>query len=295
MSRGWGRLLAVAIAGASASTAASGADAPTKAKSRPVLESSVYRWTGFYLGGHLGEGFGRLYGGGAPVGVFPVLPGTQTQGIIGGYQLGYNVQLANNVVLGAEADITFGSLGGMPHDRSLGLNQYVSDFSWFGTVRGRAGQAFGRFLPYVTGGVAWGRNKLSIATPDDDEAGLFRTHWGWTVGFGLEYAVDGHWSLKGEYLYADFNSRTYGRLFFGDAADSLVPFRPSVSAFKLGMNYRWQDGELPRAAAGKGMVLKAPSAVGRRRLEHSRPDHLHRAGILQVHLALRGRAQPLRR
>ena len=161
-------------------------------------------------------------------------------------------------MLGAEADITFGSLGGMPHDRSLGLHQYFSDFAWFGTVRGRAGQAFGRFLPYVTGGVTWGRNKLSIATPDDDEAGLFRTHWGWTAGFGLEYAVDGHWSLKGEYLYADFNSRTYGRLFFGDAADSLVPFRPSVSAFKLGMNYRWQDGEPLRAAAGKGMVLKAP-------------------------------------
>ncbi len=214
MSRCWGRLLAVAIAGASASTAASGADAPAKAKSRPAPEAPVYRWTGFYLGGHIGEGFGRLYGGGAPAGVFPTLPGTQMQGIIGGYQLGYNVQLPSNLVLGAEADITFGSLGGMPHDRSLGLNQYVSDFSWFGTVRGRVGQAFGRFLPYVTAGFAWGRNKLSIATPDDDEAGLFRTHWGWTAGFGLEYAVDGHWSLKGEYLYADFNSRTYGRLFY---------------------------------------------------------------------------------
>ena len=81
------------------------ADLPLKA---PVYKA-VYDWTGFYVGGHVGYGNGSFGPGTNPLpaqGVF--LPDSVT-GLIGGYQLGYNRQFANHVVLGIEADATFGS------------------------------------------------------------------------------------------------------------------------------------------------------------------------------------------
>jgi high affinity Mn2+ porin len=240
------------IAAEDSSRAAESRAVPRRAASEPAS----YNWSGLYLGGHIGEGFGRLHGGtnaGQPL----PLPGVPLQGLIGGYQLGYNVHLPNNVVVGIEADATFGSFSGMPHDPSLGINHYVGTLDYFGTVRPRVGYAYGRFLPYVTGGLAWGVNKVAVER-DGEEHGLTRTHWGWTVGAGIEYAVDGHWTLRGEYLYVDFNRQHYGALFFGDPGASFVPFAPSVSAFKLGLNYRFDDGEPARAPSGK-MVVKAPA------------------------------------
>src|SRR5205807_4383106 len=113
---------------------------------------------------------------------FTSVPGADLQSLIGGYQFGYNVQLGSNVIVGAEADVSFGNLNGIPHQ---GGPQYISTFERFGTVRLRAGQAFGPLLPYVTGGVAWGRNKLLMGDPAGDERHVIRAHWGWTVGFGV--------------------------------------------------------------------------------------------------------------
>src|SRR5581483_1823444 len=81
------------------------ADMPLKA---PTLKS-VYDWTGFYVGGHFGYGGGSL---GPDTNALPeqgvFLPHSVT-GLIGGYQMGYNRELANRVVLGVEADATFTS------------------------------------------------------------------------------------------------------------------------------------------------------------------------------------------
>jgi len=114
---------------------------------------AVYNWTGFYLGGHVGYGGGSFGPGTNPLpqqGIF--LPHNIT-GLIGGYQAGYNLQLANKWVLGVEADISFTS----PLDRpKLVLAPFNTTFDYFGTVRGRIGYAFGTWLPYVTGGAAWG-------------------------------------------------------------------------------------------------------------------------------------------
>ncbi len=64
-----------------------GADLPLKA---PALKA-VYDWTGFYVGGHFGYGGGSLGAGSNPLplqGVF--LPHGPT-GLIGGYQIGFNL------------------------------------------------------------------------------------------------------------------------------------------------------------------------------------------------------------
>jgi high affinity Mn2+ porin len=229
------------------------ADLPAKPSARPAL---VWSWTGVYFGGHIGEGFGQLRASGDPVAApFAQVPGASLQGLIGGYQVGYNYQFNNGIVVGAEADVTFGSLSGLSHQ----LNpDYRSAFERFGTVRLRAGQAYGRFLPYVTGGLAWGRNRIATDGPVGDDQHVIRAHWGWTVGLGVEYAVDEHWSMRGEALYIAFNSRNYGELFFGDAGAAAAPFTPNVTEFRWGLNYRWGDGAKTNAAPAKGMIVKAP-------------------------------------
>jgi len=90
------------LAGAGAAHAA---DMPLKA---PALRS-VYDWTGFYVGGHFGYGGGSLGPGTNPLPEQGVLFPTSVTGLIGGYQVGYNRELANRIVLGIEADSTFTS------------------------------------------------------------------------------------------------------------------------------------------------------------------------------------------
>ena len=86
-------------------TPALAADLPLKA---PALER-VYEWTGFYVGGHFGYGGGSLGAGSNPLPLQGVLFPHSPTGLIGGYQMGYNRELANHVVLGVEADASFTS------------------------------------------------------------------------------------------------------------------------------------------------------------------------------------------
>ena len=88
------------------------ADLPLKA---PALKS-VYDWTGFYIGGHFGYGGGSLGPDTNPLPERRVLSASVT-GLIGGYQIGYNRELANHVVLGVEADATFTSPLDQPRSR----------------------------------------------------------------------------------------------------------------------------------------------------------------------------------
>ena len=63
----------------------------------------------------------------------------------------------------------------------------------------RLGYAAGRFMPYVTGGAAFGDIKTSVTGQPDCTS----TKIGWTVGGGLEAALAGPWTAKLEYLYVD--------------------------------------------------------------------------------------------
>ena len=57
----------------------------------------------------------------------------------------------------------------------------------------------GRFMPYVTGGAAFGDIKTSVTGFGDSN----KTKAGWTVGGGVEAAIAGPWTAKVEYLYVD--------------------------------------------------------------------------------------------
>ena len=141
-------------------------------------------------------------------------------------------------MLGIEADASFTESAGCTRARTC-PRPFQHDVDYVGTVRGRIGYAFGTWLPYVTGGLAWGHTHVNvndgsgqrISAPDD-------TRPGWTAGAGVEFAVSGNWSAKLEYDYIDLSRRTYDLSAFGLPA---VNVDPSVHLVKLGLNYRFGD------------------------------------------------------
>lgn len=156
-------------------------------------------------------------------------PGALTnrrEGWLGGGQVGFNWQ-SGNFVYGAETDFDFTDLS---HTKSSfsGLNdwsQFRQKQYYLGTARVRAGYAIDRWLPYVTGGYAYGRysNQANFygtgtGSPQAYSGGQSGMGSGWTAGAGIEYAMPtDQFSLFGnavtfraEYLYYDLGSRTIG-------------------------------------------------------------------------------------
>jgi high affinity Mn2+ porin len=211
---------------------AAAADLPLKA---PAL-TAVYDWTGFYLGGHVGYGGGSLGPGTNPMPYQGVVFPPSITGLIGGYEAGYNRQLTNHMVLGIEADASFMSPVDTPR---LAPAPFNSSIDYVSTVRGRVGYAFGRWLPYLTGGFAWGHTHVNL---NDSSGNVFGTpgqiQTGWTAGAGVEFAVSGNWSAKLEYDYIDLSSRTYDLSRVGLPS---INVDPNVHLVKLGLNYRFAD------------------------------------------------------
>jgi high affinity Mn2+ porin len=178
------------------------ADIPLKA---PLLRPA-FDWSGFYIGGHTGYGRGSSF---ATL-TDPAFTTTSSvvSGLIGGVQAGYNYRLSSGLLFGVEADLTFPNY--------LPTNHVVAKFAtarsdleerwdYFGTVRGRVGYTSGPWLAYATGGFAWaGERFLNTPTGVDVEEKHINVRPGWAAGVGLEYAFAPHWSVKLEYLYAQF-------------------------------------------------------------------------------------------
>jgi high affinity Mn2+ porin len=230
------------------------ADLPPNLPVKAPIRALIYDWTGFYVGGHFGYGDASLGPGTNPIplqGVF--LPPSPT-GLIDGFQAGYNRQLSNHLVLGVEADASFPSPIDVPRLVPAPFNTTID---YVGTLRGRAGYAFERWMPYLTGGFAWGHAHVNV---NDGAGGLVATingyQTGWTAGAGVEFAVSGNWSAKAEYDYIDLSRRTYDLNAFGLPG---VNVDPRIHLAKLGLNYRF--GDTPwNAAAGDRTALPESDA-----------------------------------
>ena len=99
---------------------------------------------------------------------------------------------------------------------TLGVTQtslFTTNERWLATARGRLGYAADKWLWYVTAGAAW--SGFDLNTYDSTVAGAQRqpsrvNKTGWVVGVGTEYALLGGWSVKSEWLYANFGTMHYG-------------------------------------------------------------------------------------
>jgi len=206
---------------------AAAADLPPAAPGpyyKAPVYAPAYNWSGFYLGVNGGGGWGHSTW--STTGSF----GT-SGGLVGG-TMGYNYQI-NQAVLGIEGDIDWADISGTTSTgcTSATATGCKTSDDWLGTIRGRLGYAAGRFMPYVTGGAAFGDIKGS----GPGLAGVDTTNVGWTAGGGIEFAIAGHWTAKAEYLYVDLGNVSCG--IACGAATQNVSFKTNL--LRGGINYRF--------------------------------------------------------
>jgi len=211
-----------------ASLAASAAELPVKA---PIYKAplrsvvSYYNWTGFYAGINAGYGFGTSTWSLLSTGDI------KPKGVVAGGTLGYNWQLGS-FVYGLEGDFDRSGVKGSV--TCVVAVECETANSWLATVRGRLGYAFDRWMPYITGGGAYGPIKASASVrPAGLNASTSKSQFGWTAGAGLEYAMFGNWSAKIEYLYVDLGSFDAG---FAPIVNN-VSFKENI--VRAGINYKF--------------------------------------------------------
>lgn len=184
-------------------------------------------WTGYYIGGHVG--YGAFADDVTTRNIVTDGAGTVSRhddGVVGGGQVGYDVQVGNSdVVLGLEGDVTAGSILakgplGLTTSRTQDFESNSDKVDLLATVRGRLGYTFGQTLLYGTGGLAIRHGeqvRTQYFTPTFNQpftsTPLYvdkatTTDIGYAVGAGLEYAFAQHWSIQAEYNYLHFEGIT---------------------------------------------------------------------------------------
>jgi outer membrane immunogenic protein len=254
-----------------------------------VPGSAGFSWTGCHLGGHLGGGV--VSGGFTGQFLDTAIPSTfgapttisinnspakaDGLGVVGGGQVGCDLQLGPKWVIGFDADASganfsdspqptlnttlFGPV--IPAPTTVATTGTLADNANFiATGTGRIGYAYVPWgLFYAKAGAAWVRSTYSYTGQDVTTScaafypnppcttfnptvtrpfnyGASDTRIGWTVGFGVEWAVSNNWSVKLEYDYLDFGSRN---LTFTDPANGSVNIGVSqqINEIKAGVNY----------------------------------------------------------
>ncbi|MFM9904058.1 MAG: outer membrane protein [Pyrinomonadaceae bacterium] len=215
-----------------ATTAQTPATADSAGTSVPSVRaaSDTDTWKGFYVGAYGGGTLNRsnvatstIY---STTGYFVQTSVTsintagvqqvKPNGFTGGGTFGYNHQ-SGALVIGAELD--FGAMNANEGVSSgatypcCGTSRFTINQAtktrWLLTARPRVGVAVGNAMIYGTGGLAVTDINYAATFTDTygnatESAAFKKNKAGWTLGGGAEFKVGSNWSVKGEYLYADF-------------------------------------------------------------------------------------------
>ncbi|NOJ50108.1 outer membrane beta-barrel protein [Bradyrhizobium archetypum] len=270
---------AVATAALVASGAVNSADLRPLVRVPPALWS----WTGGYIGGHVGGGYGRTsfsdpYG--------PSIYGdvVSTPVFLAGGQLGYNWQ-TNGWVFGVELDASHAVSDGtntcLAFSGIVVTDTCTAGPNVFVTGTARVGYAFGpqgHTLAYVKAGVAWQNNRGDIANNNEFRHGNFvgfprettqfdYGRFGATIGAGVEQALTPAWTVKFEYDYMGFGGpRVATPPTMQLPPLAIIPANTSTLSSnyhvgKIGLNYHF--GVDPRAPEGSDAPLYPERATAK--------------------------------
>ena len=223
------KLLLAVVASIGFASAASAADlaARTYTKAPEYVPTQVFSWTGFYVGGNFGGVFtgNDTFSAADPsdtlgTGVAPSSTVGRGTGETAGVQLGYNWQVAPNVLLGIEGGFSgaalkfsseahpFNTGGGIVANSNFTATKSVRSLA---SIRGRFGFVSGDWLFFGTAGWAWADTTMGgdITCPPGGcnppvhapFSGSF-TRSGATFGGGIDYHVPrSQWILGLEYAH----------------------------------------------------------------------------------------------
>ena len=203
-------------------SSAMAADLPIrKGSPAPPPEAAFLDWSGIYVGGHIGYGYGQA----DIAGLGNQLLRLDSEGFLGGVQGGWNYQMGR-FVLGAELDFSFADINS---DNSNNVTGNVSSSTpWIATATTRLGYTWDRFLIYGKVGAAFAQFDYNI-----NNVAASETRVGYALGAGLEWLIAGNWSAKAEYNYLDFGRSSVD---FNNVSRDIDQ---SISVIKAGINYRF--------------------------------------------------------
>src|SRR5258708_13076454 len=150
-------------------------------------------WDGLYVGGNVGYGETSFE---ATATGFGTLASVHGNGVVGGFQAGYNKQYGT-FVLRLETDFDLTSI----ENTTAGVS---TKLPWFGTTRTRLGFLVNpALLLYGTGGVAYGRLEESVPGASVKVGGV-----GWAAGACVQYAFTPQCSIGADYLHVKLHHIT---------------------------------------------------------------------------------------
>ena len=237
MSRIASALIAVAGLSLGLGQVALAADLPQRPvyKEPMMVAAPVATWTGCYVGGNAGAGWGRaqITDNATGAGV----SGTNT-GFVGGGQIGCDYQFAGGFVVGVR-DMFDGT--SLKSSSTFSAGNFVNDTAsskttWFNTLTARIGYAVvPSTLIYFQGGGAWTRTTQGITDPTGAQLGQFANNkGGYVVGGGAEYMFAPNWSTFAEYNYMNFGTNS------GTTTTGIpVSLKHDTQTFLVGLNYRF--------------------------------------------------------
>lgn len=178
-------------------------------ETQPVPQAQTQKpdWAGFYLRSNSGGANAVPWTAISPTSGFA--PADASRGPTD-EKFGYNFQ-SGNLVFGLEGSLSAANFDGRftaPYLPALGTAGWSPNMNWLGTVTGKVGYSFGKWLPYVKGGFA----SAEVGSPlqGASQVGAFTQGTqqlnGWTAGVGLQYQITPKLSLGLEYLYTDFGN-----------------------------------------------------------------------------------------
>ncbi|WP_455466350.1 outer membrane protein [Bartonella sp. B39] len=239
-------------------------ESPASERPAPEQPGTSVRHAAGGVGADRGHHDGSPGGVGAGHGHYGGHPGGMGAGHYGGYPhgahphaVGHNPHSAEGMVRnGARAlgkDNGSGSLYGLEQlkreisELSHGQDGRIEALShtlkqnWVGATRLRIGFAADRFMPYISGGVAYTKLQdiVSVSFKKENERNLesnnlvdeTKTMVGYTLGGGIDFAVLDNVILRAEYRYSDFGKKKFAKEKFE------IDFK--TNDFRVGVAYKF--------------------------------------------------------
>jgi outer membrane immunogenic protein len=163
-------------------------------------------WDGFYLGGSTAAVLmkGSSKDNTTKDILFDYEDHNSFQGLaFGGYE-GFT-RTHGNFLYGFEAGVEGSNVA---DDRKIGTKQirYKTTVAYQGSARLRLGYVHDDFLVYATGGFAFAQINSEYWSTKHRYGSMLQP--GWTVGAGVEYKLNQHWSTRIEYNFTDLGIDT---------------------------------------------------------------------------------------
>jgi len=238
--------LAAALALMTSNAAADGLMKKSHVRDTSHVETP-HIWRGIYVGLHAGLATGNTQGEvdfsrheyEYEGGIGPLSFDYEMNGALYGAQIGWLGQWGN-LVAGIEASYSGSSVQGS----DAGCLVFIvgidcrRDVNWLATVVGRAGWAYDRILIYGLAGVAWADVDTEARILNTKFLSGGETHVGWTVGFGLEWALSSRVSARIEYAHIDLGDETHRLRIHGSSITIPDRVELEMDTIRLGVNVK---------------------------------------------------------